>query len=231
MTEKEQKDADMAASLVEPLEHWHDMYPIQRTLEVEQPFIGWQLTSGARFIGRPDRVVVVYDKVWHMQHKTIAAQGAVDKFLILAGRSMHELLYGAYLSQKYASVGEYGGTIYDIIRKLKYRSKQVTKAEPTGKILHTPGEIFHQSAFALDPEQQEQALDDLNAISVAMQRTMEAYLAGMHIPSNRYFDQNNYGKGIDPYTFVMLDETTLEDDALFADREDTYEMEEISDEV
>ncbi|HXJ63695.1 MAG TPA: hypothetical protein VNN79_08060, partial [Actinomycetota bacterium] len=231
MTEKEQKEVDLTRALVEPLEFWEDKYPVEQTLEVEQPFVGWHLTSGARFIGRPDRVVVVYGKVFHQQHKTVGPGIGLGNYLTLAGRNMHELLYGAYLSQKYRSVGEYGGSIYDIVRKLKYRSTRVTKDQPKGVILHPAGEIFHQSMFALDVEQQEIALDDLNAASVAMDRTMDAYLQGLHIPSNRYFDSVNYGKGIDPYTLVMLGDAALDDDALFMDREDTYAQEEVSDDV
>jgi hypothetical protein len=216
---------------------------------VEQPFEAW-LTSGARFRGRPDRVVVAYGKVFHMQHKTAGASTKMDTFLTLASQKYHELLYGRYLKKKYGPKRdengeimynadgtmvdpglEYGGSIYNIVRKLKYRSKQVTKTEPKGKILHTPGEMLFQSIIPIDPIQQQQAYDEVNALSILMDRTMDMYLTEKLIPRNRRLDGGMHGNSLDLYTLVAMGELSLDDDSKFMDREETYETEEISDEA
>jgi len=228
---REQKDVDLARGMIEPLAFWKDQFPIEETLEVEQPF-EFYLTSGAKFRGRPDRVVKAYGKAFHMQHKTMAAGVKPDVFVMLMSEKMHELLYAYYLRKKYAKHGlEYGGTIANIIRKLKYRSKQVTKAEPLGKILHTPEEMLFQNAVPISWESVEQAYTDANGLSVLMDRTVEMYLSGKRIERNRRLDGGLHGNAIDPYTLVAIGEIDLADDTFFMDREETYEMEETSDEA
>lgn len=227
LDDKEQKEIDIARGLVEPLQFWRDQFPVTETLEVEQPF-EFYLTNGAKFQGRPDRVVVAYDKVFHMQHKSVGAGVKIDTYVQLATQRMHELLYGRYLLKKYKDRGEYGGSIYNIVRKLKYRSKVVSKAEPKGKILHTPGEMLFQQAIPVDRETMEQAFDEANELSVHMDRTMEMYLSDKLIPRNRQLDGGKYGNSIDPYTLVAIGEIKLSDDTFFMDREETYETEEPS---
>lgn len=226
LDEKEQKEVEQARGLIEPLSFWQDAYPVEHTFEVEEPFEYW-LTSGAKFRGRPDRVVVVYNKVFHMQHKSAGPGTKIDTFVLLATQKMHELLYGRYLAKKYKkSHGlEYGGSIYNIVRKLKYRSKTVTKAEPLGKILHTPNEMLFQQVIPIDPHSQAQAYDEANELSVLMDRTMEMYLADKMVPRNRQLDGGKYGNSIDPYTLVAIGEISLADDTYFMDRENTYDEE------
>jgi len=234
----EQKDVDLARGMIEPLEFWRDQFPITETLEVEEPFEAF-LTSGAKLRGRPDRVVVVYGKVFHMQHKTVGGNIKLDNYLICTQRNLHELIYARYLTKKYGDKHfrdpvtgevktveglEYGGSIFNIVRKLKYRSKVTTKAEPLGKILHKPEEMFLQTMVAVRPEQQQIAFDEINLLSVAMDRTLEAYLAGHTVPSNRKLDAGYHGNGLDPYTLVMLGEASLDDDAIFMDRTETYDL-------
>ena len=221
---REQEEVDQARGLIEPLQFWRDTYPVTETLEVEEPF-EYFLTSGAKLRGRPDRVVVVYDKVFHMQHKTAGASARIETFVLLATQKMHELLYGRYLAKKYKGL-RYGGSIYNIIRKLKYRSKTVTKAEPKGKILHTPSEMLFQQVIPIDPQSQEQAYEEANDLSVLMDRTMEMYLSDKLVPRNRQLDGGKYGNSIDPYTLVAIGEISLSDDTFFMDREETYEVEE-----
>jgi hypothetical protein len=229
MSDREQKEVDIARGLIEPLQHWKEQFPVTKTLEVEQP-IEFYLTSGAKFRGRPDRVVLAYGKVFHMQHKTIGSSIRPDIYVQLMTERMHELLYGWALSGKYAKEGlEYGGTIMNIVRKLKYRSTQKTKAEPAGKILHRPEEMLFQQALSISRNSMVQAFDEINALSVVMDRTMEMYLSGKSIERNRRLDAGRYGNKIDPYTLVAIGEITLDDDTFFMDRPETYDTEETAD--
>lgn len=208
----------MIQNLIEPLYHWRDRYPIQATLETEQPF-EFFLTSGAKFRGRPDRVVLVNGSVFDFQHKTLAAQANLDNYLVLAQRNLHELVYGWYLARKYREY-PYGGSIYNVIRKLQYRTKARGKENA---IMHTVGEMLSQHMIGINPALQEQAMEDLNYISIEMDRTIEAYLTGRPVPSNRSLDSYKYGKEIDLYTYVEMGEIDLADDQYFTDRIDTYE--------
>jgi len=220
LMDREQKSYDELKGMVEPLSFWKDQFPITRTLEVEEPF-EYPLPNGLIFQGRPDRVVEVFGKVMHVQNKTIGAARDIGQFITLARRNLHELLYGEYLSRKYPTM-PYGGTIYNIIRKLKYRGKTVTKAEPLGKILNTPESMFMQTVIGLDEKAMEQARADLHSIATDMLETTMKYYHGVTIPSNRSLDGGIYGNHIDPYTLVMMGEASLEDDSLFMDREQTY---------
>lgn len=230
--------------LIEPLNFWKDEFPIQATLEVEQPF-EFETWGGIPFRGRPDRVAVIFDKATHVQNKTVGPSIKLDNYINVARRNMHELLYGWYLRDKYAKQGiEYAGTIYNVIRKLKYRSmERISKArltelglpetidqkspllDPFRKILNTPEEMFLQTIIGLDERQIDSAREDLTVLSVEMERTADAYLNGRPIPSTRGADSGYYGSSIDPYTAVFLNEISLEDDAYFQDREETYEHE------
>lgn len=209
-------------TLIEPLNFWKDDFPIEATLEVELPF-EFDTWGGLPFRGRPDRVSVVFGKVVHVQTKTIGASRNLGGYTNLARRSMHELLYGWYLRNKYKEQGlEYGGTLYNVIRKLKYRGVSTLKC-PEGKVLHTPDEMFLQTIIGIDEAQIELAREDLTILSVEMERTADAYLSGRHIPSTRAMDGGPFGNSTDPYTAVLLGEASLDDDSLFQLREETYD--------
>jgi hypothetical protein len=221
LTEKEQKAFDELQGLVEPLAFWKDNFPVERVLEVEEPF-EFQIGS-LTFQGRPDRVAVVFGKAFHIQNKTVSAQTDLGVYYTLAGRSLHELHYGKYLEEKYAEQGlEYGGTIYNVIKKLKYRSKTVSKAEPLGKILNAPETMFSQVMIGLDPNQAEIAKAELEYWVTEMLVTADEYFVGDIIGATRAWDSGYHGHGLDPYTEVMLGEKSLDDDRYFMDREQTY---------
>ena len=231
-------------TLIEPLNFWKDDFPIEATLEVEMPF-EFDTWTGIPFRGRPDRVAVVFGKAIHIQNKTVGASIKLDNYISVARRNMHELLYGWYLRGKYKEMGlEYGGTLYNVIRKLKYRSmariskkrlvelglpEDIDQASPLlmphREILNTPEEMFLQTIIGMDDRQIESAREDLTILSVEMERTADAYLSGRHIPSTRGADSGYYGSSIDAYTPVFLNEVSLDDDAYFQDREETYEHE------
>lgn len=234
-------------SLIEPLRFWKDYFPIEATLEVEQSF-EFETWSGLPFRGRPDRVAVIFGKAFHIQNKTIGASIKADNYISVARRNMHELLYGWYLRNKYKEMGlEYSGTIYNVIRKLKYRSmariskkrlaelglpEDIDQASPLlmphREILNTPEEMFLQTVIGMDERQIESAREDLTVLSIEMERTADAYLSGRPIPSTRGADSGYYGSSIDPYTLVFLNEISLDDDEFFADREETYGSDEAS---
>lgn len=240
LSEHEAKAVREVNNLVEPLAHWADAYPIDETLETEEPFeFPIEGTDGVQFRGRPDRVVRMGNHVFHMQHKTTGAGTDLGLFISNARRSLHELLYGWWLEQKYCDPNypmpamtkedmrpgqvrflTYGGTIYNIVRKLQYKSR--AKATP-GKVLHDPQEFFLQTLIGIDPKLQRQALAELPVLVEDMQRTAERYLSGRPVPSNRRLDGGYYGSRQDLYTRVILGEISLQDDKYFMDREETYD--------
>jgi hypothetical protein len=223
LTEKEEKAYDELTGLVEPLKFWKDNFPIERVLEVEEPF-EFPLQQGLTFQGRPDRVAVVFGKAFHIQNKSISSAKDLGNYITLAGRSLHELLYGYHLRKKYAITQglEYGGTIYNIVKKLKYRSKVVSKAEPLGKILNTPESMFLQTVIGLSKEAENIARRELVWYAYEMEKTAKQYQHGETVGSNRNLDSGYFGHGIDLYTQVMMGEISLDDDTYFMDREQTY---------
>lgn len=220
MPEKKKKERATLKELVEPLNEWVDGMPIQETLEVEEPFeVLIEGTPGVMFQGRPDRVVRVFDKVFHYQHKTVGSGRDVGSYISLARRSIHELVYGHVLEKKYQDVGEYGGTIYNLVRKLQYRSRAKGKE---GKILHPASAFFTQTFVGVDREEQKKILAELPVIANMMNETAAIYQDGGIVVPNREADAGYAGYGIDPYTPVIMGEASLDDDRLFQSREDLY---------
>lgn len=244
LDEHEFKVFEELAGMVEPLREWKDIFPVEEVLEVEQPF-EFYLQSGAKFKGRPDRVIVTCGKAVHYQTKTLAANRDAGQFISLARRNLHELIYGWYLKQKYESRRklEYGGTVYNILRKLKHR-ELLSKAKADklvaegklpahytnvdrrrlGDIINPVSTMLIQAVVGIDLELQAEALEDVNQLSILMDRTADTFLSGGIVPSVRYRD-SGYG-GVDPYTSVLLGEASLDDDRLFMPREETYDEDE-----
>lgn len=240
--------------LMEVLQGWQDHYPITRTLEVEEPF-EIMLAPGIPFRGRPDRVVECFGKVWHMQHKALAASKNIGQYLELAKRSLHENLYAVALTEKYgggrgvmtpgAERLEYGGTIFNILRKLKYRSKptktQILKAVGDGRlteadvdnpaavrrlgtIQHTPAEIMSQTSVPVRDELMIEALTDVITLVRDMAKDVMIWENEKRLPpSSRALDAGYFGNSIDPYFRLLLGDVTLDDNELFMDRIDTYD--------
>ena len=219
LTEYEEKAQKELQGLVEPLLHWSDFYPVTETLEVEEPF-EYKLHNGLIFQGRPDRVVLVNDHVFHMQHKTISASRNLDTYIQVARRSMHELLYGDHLAQKYAEKGIYGGTIYNIVRKLKHKS--AAKGKNFGKVLHEPHEFFLQTPIPVNPVLVYEAKRDLGIVADEMTDVALDYAKGLRPPSSRHLDEDMFSKRTDTYFWVLMGEQSLDDDSIFQDREILY---------
>ncbi len=231
LTDRAGKAFAGAERLIEPLNLWEDRYPITETLAVEEPFER-TLYNGLIFQGRPDRVVVCYDKVWHFQHKTLAASRNPNTFIELSKHSFHELLYADHLRSQFAN-REYGGSIFNVIRKVKYRSE--AKGPKYGTILNDVDKMFMQRHINLDPVEIMRAKYDMDLLAEQMLRTAEAYI-GESVPRctpprNRHFDSGYYGTGINPYLPVILGDTTLDDDSRYMDRQDQYDHEEEDDDA
>jgi hypothetical protein len=114
---------DAFKDTAEALTHWQDLFSIDETLEVETPFEFVHPDDSSIVVrGRPDRVVVSMGRIFHMQHRSLAAGRNIAQYTEPAKLDMHELVYAYHLRTKYAAKGlSYGGTIFNIIRKLKYR--------------------------------------------------------------------------------------------------------------
>ena len=217
LEEHELKAIVQCQNLVEPLNYWSDFYPVTETLEVEEAH-EWTLDNGIVFHMRPDRVVMVNDYMFHMQHKSLAGSRNMAVFLDVAARSMHELLYFYGLSTKYPAFKN-GGTIYNVVRKLQHKSK--AKKTP-GKILHEPHEFFCQQTIPIAQNLVDEALYDLDYISNEMIRVAAEYKEGVLPASNRSQDEDTYSKRTDPYFEVLMGRASLDDDYLFMDKEDRY---------
>lgn len=218
LSEYERKAITECRGLVAPLNEWLDMFPVTETLEVEEAH-AWTLDNGVTFHMRPDRVVIVNDYLFHMQHKTLAASRNMAVFLDVAARSMHELLYFHGLSEKYPD-RKNGGTIYNVVRKLKYKSE--AKGKNFGKILHEPHEFFCQQTVPISQNHVDRALYDLDWTTVRMLTVAEDYMSGCEPASNHSQDEDMFSKRTDPYFEVLMGRASLDDDTLFMDKEDRY---------
>jgi hypothetical protein len=211
---------DMSEALVQ----WHDIYTFDNVcLEVEEPF-ELDLGNGIRGKGRPDRVAVRDGLLWHVQHKALAAGMHFAVFTDLQKRSYHEHLYAEGLWAKYC--GEFrgiGGTQFDLIRKLKYRTK-MTKANPLGET-KSYEEMFQQIPVAIDLE---------GPVHLHVMETIKKHAAGMRELHRRWDEYHDipapnddmnggmYGNSPDEYFRVLTGEYELDDPRYFKTREDTY---------
>lgn len=206
------------SSIVEPLDLWTDKFPIESTLEVETPF-SFRLPTGQDFVGRPDRVVIWMGQTFHFQHKTLGGNRDVGDYITAAQRSLHENIYAWALMRKYPE-RPYGGSIYNIIRKLKYRS---TAKGKTDVILHTIDEIFVQTPISIDFSRVDATKKEIEILAAKMIRTAGEFERGSVIPSSRDMDTDPYRGKLDPYFYVLMGERSLDDDRYFKDRENPYE--------
>jgi hypothetical protein len=207
----------------EPLTMWEDKFPIQETLEVEEPYdFPHPLDPTITIRMRPDRVVRCFDKLFHVQNRSLSPGRNIGLYLELMREDMHELLYGTGLVGKYGlTPDQYGGTIFNIVKKLKYRSVP-TNRYPLGKPLRRLEEMLVQHAIPILPAAQERALKDLQKIAMEMERTIEDAAGGVMPARNRELDGGAFGNRLDPYWKVFTGEATIWDDTLFKGRSDPY---------
>lgn len=219
--------------MAEPLTLWRDKFPFERTLEVEVPFeIAHPQDPLIRLRGRPDRVGVLYGRIWHVQNRGLAAGINFGVYLDLAKRHYHEHVYAEALSKKYGicengCVGcdpyEYGGTVFNLMRKLKYRTK-MTKANPLGET-KAIDEVFWQHPMAIDIKGllHTNVMNDIRLHAHEMKR-VEAAARDMNWPApNEYMNGGMFGNRPDEYYRVLTGEIELTDDRYFKDRIDMYD--------
>lgn len=210
--------------MTEALVQWHDIYTFDIVcLEAEVPF-ELELGDGIIARGRPDRVAVRDGLLWHVQHKALAAGTNFAIFTDLAKRSYHEHLYAKALWAKYkGKFRGYGGTQFDLIRKLKYRTK-ITKANPLGECKEYK-EMFQQMPMSVDLESplHHHVMDSLKYHIQSMRRARAEWRSFGIIPApNENMNGGMYGNSPDAYFRVLTGEIELDDPRYFMEREDTY---------
>lgn len=176
---------------------------VGNTLEVEKPFVV-ELGGGWRFRGRPDRVVEYKRRVWHMQHKTLRKGVPIPVFVAKMARSMHETLYGAQLRRRFPD-WDYGGTIANVI------VKHPDAADAQLLIPVTDWDMARS-------ESRFRSLVERMKVAEKMGRSL-----GINaLIDNPTLDSGQFGNSLDGYYPVLSGKASLEDDALFMAREETY---------
>ncbi len=197
------------------LTHWHDTYPIERTLEVEQPF-SVTLPNGVDLIGRPDRMVILWNQIYHVQNRGLAAQVPLALYTELGMRNLHELGYAWAMRQKYPEY-PYGGTIYNILRKLILQNRQ-------GKDKFKPPfhEVMGQKLIPMLSPRIEEAIQKIVYYTDEMERTVALWESGMTVGDNDLMDGGPNRNYKDPYFEVLLGRHSINDDRYFKNRKDLY---------
>lgn len=206
----------------EALEQWTDKWDWTiPCLEVEEKFeIVHPYDDSIHLLGRPDRVGVMGHELYHIQHRGLMAQMNFSVYTDLAKRHYHEHLYAVALHAKYPQY-KYGGTMFNLVRKLKYRTNVGKKNEA----VKTLDQMFYQPLVLFDLESplHENVMHSLLGHIHEMRRTEAEYRHDGTMPSpNEKMNGGFSGSSIDPYFRVLTGEASLEDDTLFKSREDTY---------
>ena len=203
---------------------WKDKYPFEiPVLEVEQAGeITFKELPGVVFRLRPDRVGVSSKLLWHVQNRGLAAGTNFGIYIATAKRHYHEHLYAEHLAIKYPKY-KYGGTMFNLLRKLKYRTK-VTKANPLGET-KTADELFFQHPMSINLKSglHKHVMLSLFQHVRDMMKVMEDWEKHEIIPPpNEKLNAGAFGNVVDPYFRVLIGEITLDDETVFKDREETY---------
>jgi len=211
--------------MIEAFPLWTDHYPVTESLEVEEPFeyqdpeVPWLVWRG-----RPDNVIVIADRIYHRQNRGLAASMNFGTYARLQKRSYHEHLYGEHLAKKYAKkknkkgkVLKYGGTQFNLVRKLKFRTNVGKKNENT----KTPAEMFWQHIVNYDMESgfHSAVMFSMRQHVMEMKQIIES---GVIPAPNEKMNGGYGGNSEDPYFRVLIGEISLEDVEVFKDRKDTY---------
>jgi len=202
---------------------WQDKYPMDvPVLEVEEPFeIAFPQLPNVIFRGRPDRVCIMNGLVWHVQNRGLASNMNFATYSRLAKRHKHEHLYAEHLAVKYAKDGEYGGTLFNLVRKLKFRTNVGKKNEK----VRTAEEMFwqHPMSISLKSQQHKDVMRDLFYHVAEMQRVEHEFFEyGLTPAPNDKLNGGFNGSSEDPYFKLLIREIDLHDDNFFKNREDTY---------
>jgi hypothetical protein len=207
--------------LIEAMHLWEDKFPVQQVLEVEQAhqWLDPELED-VTWLLRPDKVVVAAGRLWHMQRRGLASSKNFLTYVRLQQRSYHEHLYAEVLAQEYEEY-RYGGTIFDLVRKLKFRTNVGKKNEQT----KTADQMFYQQPLRISLKSglHQSVMDSLRQHVVEMQRTIALWETAGLIPAPNEDQNGGYSGSVeDPYFKVLIGEAKLSDNTLFKDREDQY---------
>lgn len=223
--QKAAQDAlDDIDAYTEALLQWEDEYPFEiPTLEVEVPFRveAPPYAAGIEFRGRPDRMGVLWGKLFHVQNRSLSANTHFLQYTRLAKRHLHEHIYAYAMRQKYPQY-QYGGTVMNLLRKVKYRGVP-TKKCPEGRILNPISEVLSQHIVNISPEENIAMVHEACMYAQEMRATEYRYREHDEWPlPNERMNAGYYGNTIDPYFLVLQGETGLDNDKLFKDREILY---------
>jgi hypothetical protein len=207
--------------VIEAMHLWEDKFPVTRVLEVEKAhsWVDPELDD-VEWLLRPDKVVVIGGRVWHQQRRGLAAQKNFATYVRLQNRSYHEHLYGEVLHLDYPDY-PYGGTVFDLLRKLKYRTNVGKKNEQ----VKTAEEMFCQIPMRVSLKNglHGSVMASLRQHVEDMQECIRKWELRGIIPAPNEDQNGGYsGSSEDPYFRVLMGETTLDDDTLFKDRQDQY---------
>jgi len=244
-SERDRLSGEKALKIIEDLGEglalWEDKYPFEfPVLEIEEPFeIEFPDLPNVFFRGRPDRVGILNNQIWHVQNRGLAAGTNFGIYIATAKRHYHEHLYAEHLAWKWGlglpdgftmPDGEhfpkgfkYGGTMFNLVRKLKYRTK-VTKANPAGET-KTKDELFFQHPMSINLKSglHKHVMFSMFQHVRAMQQVQKEWEEDQIIPApNERLNAGPFGNMVDPFFRVLTGEITLEDNEVFKDREDTY---------
>lgn len=234
------KAVEQMEDLIEALPLWKDTWDFDEVLEVEEPFEmedyiphprSGGLLGGEHivWIGRPDRVVRTGNLIWHSQNRGLASGMNFGTYQRLGKRHYHEHLYAEGLAKKYPSrkVGrkrvtlKYGGTWFNLVRKLKFRTNVGKKNEA----VKTAADMFWQGALSinLDSPLHKSVMMTLRQHVAEMIRVKDLWENHGIIPApNDKLNGGFSGNSEDPYFKLLIGETTLDDPEVFKAREDTY---------
>lgn len=204
--------------IAELLIHWSDRFDVQTvaselTLEATLP-------NGDILYGRLDRLGVYASQLWHVQNRSLAASTNLPLYLQTSEMDLHENAYAWLVEQNRQLLPEgvrdlpYGGTIYNIVRKLKLVGKN-------GKELHKPDECFVQEMVAIQPGLVEKVLHTVCEVANEIRPFAEGALMKRICPAT--CARGQFGNSRCPYYGVCVGLDDIHDDALFMDAVDPYQ--------
>lgn len=211
--------------LEEALGQWKDAYEFETpVLEAEQPFeLAHPKDDSIILVGRPDRCAVMAGKIWHVQNRGLAASINFGIYTELAKRAYHEHTYAEALTRKYPEY-PYGGTVFNLVRKLKYRTK-ITKKNPEGKKKEL-SEMFFQFPMSIDLKSplHEHVMDCVLDYAYQMRTAEKEWRDHRTIPSpNESENGGMYHNKPDVFFRVLTGDIELSDPQYFKKRIDPYQ--------
>jgi hypothetical protein len=211
----------LVSDLAEALCQWREQFPVTEVLEVEEPFeLVDAVDPRVIWLGRPDRMVITGGKLWHMQNRGLGAQTNFGVYTRLAKRHYHEHIYAEAMHKKYPEY-KYGGTIFNLVRKLKYRTYVGTVREAVKSL----EEMFWQGVVTLDLDGPLHAsvMMSMRQHADEMIRCHERWHTDEFIPApNEKMNGGFNGNYEDEYFQVLIGKVSLDDNSIFKNREDTY---------